>query len=68
MNIRIPGSNKMLTLCEVIVNPNPTGSLVFLQTLSISAPILKEVAQIDGSAEWGYSDKTASYPPGSLVF
>ena len=41
MNIRIPGANKELTLCEVIVNPNPTGSLVFLQTLF--PPLWKKV-------------------------
>ena len=27
VNIRIPGGSKMLTLCEVVVNPNPTGIL-----------------------------------------
>ena len=27
VNIRIPGASKMLTLCEVVVNPNPTGIL-----------------------------------------
>lgn len=36
VNIRVPGENKKLEICEVLVNPNPTGEKNVSQIISVT--------------------------------